>query len=160
MNIVRKIRHFVFVPSLYIWILIVQRMVSDSVHINIRRMREAAGLSQAAMADELGIGRTTYINFETGRTKVYSSVFSRFAKHFGASESEIIGASEERSDLLRQDSDFEAKRRELIKDYEGRLAGYREKCAILEARLAKSEELISSLTKTNDYLISQLHKND
>lgn len=59
-------------------------MPTDKTHTSIRRIREEAGLSQAMMADELGIGRTTYINFETGKVNLYCKTLSKFASLFRA----------------------------------------------------------------------------
>ena len=67
-----------------------ETMIKNSVHTRIRHIRESAGLSQAAMAEELGIGRTTYINFETGKTKLFSSVFSSFIKYCFIIHNEIL----------------------------------------------------------------------
>ena len=44
----------------------------DVLHTRIRDAREKAGLTQEEMADRIGIGRTTYINFENGQTNLFS----------------------------------------------------------------------------------------
>ena len=57
---------------------------------NIRRIRTSNGYSQDQMADLMDVERTTYNNFETGKTRLYSKSFSRFASVMGMSEEEII----------------------------------------------------------------------
>ncbi len=135
-------------------------MNSDSIHRQIRHIREAAGLSQAAMAEELGIGRTTYINFETGKTKLFSAVLSAFLEYFKLSESEVLASSNIDSGVLAENPNFEEMKRTLTEEYEKRLSEYQKRCTELEEKIAKDEQIIDSLTQTNRYLISQLHKND
>lgn len=135
-------------------------MTKDSVHIKIRHIRESAGLSQAAMAEELGIGRTTYINFETGKTKLFGSVFSSFIEYFNLHESEVLPFSNSTSGILEEKQNFEEMKHALIDDYEKQLNSLRDRCDALERKITKDEEIITSLTRINDYLISQLHKND
>lgn len=135
-------------------------MVKDSVHIRIRHIRESAGLSHAAMAEELGIGRTTYINFETGKTKLFGSVFSSFIEYFNLSESDVLSSLSSAPGILEEKQNFEEIKHTLIDDYEKRLDSLRDRCDALERKITKDEEIINSLTRINDYLISQLHKND
>lgn len=59
---------------------------------NIRNLRIRKGYSQDEMAELMDIERTTYNNFETGKTKLFSKSFSRFASVMGLSEEEIIFA--------------------------------------------------------------------
>ncbi len=62
----------------------------DKVHENIRRQRLRLGLSQDEMADRMGIERTTYSNFELGKTKLFSRNMSLFCKASGLSEEEVL----------------------------------------------------------------------
>lgn len=139
-------------------------MDGDNLHSYIRKLREDAGLSQGAMADELGIGRTTFINFETGRTKAFSRCMSLFADYFGKSESELVVESlglKNESGLLEEGrGDAERLRRALIDDYEQKLSVLREDRDALQKRLDDNEKFLKTLTETNAYLISQLSKND
>ena len=64
MNIMRIFRHTGTAPHAYLW-----NMMTDLIHTRIRQAREQAGFSQTGMADELGVGRTTYISFESGRNQ-------------------------------------------------------------------------------------------
>ncbi len=56
----------------------------------IRRIRLQRGYSQDEMADLMGVERSTYSNFETGKTKLFSKSMSRFAEVLGITEEEII----------------------------------------------------------------------
>ena len=85
-------------------------MPVDKTHINIRRIREHAGLSQAAIADELGIGRTTYINFETGKTNLYCKTLKKFASHFKMKEADIV-ASDREDGLLEDKHNFDEQKK-------------------------------------------------
>ena len=107
-------------------------MSRDKAHDNIRRIRKSLGLSQAAMAEDLGIGRTAYINFETGRTLLYSRNLVKFSAYTGISESSII-CSEFREDsegsLLRDEGGEQLRMKAVREDYEKRIAELQEKLA-------------------------------
>ena len=138
-------------------------MSRDKAHDNIRRIRKSLGLSQAAMAEELGIGRTAYINFETGRTLLYSRNLVKFSAYTGISESSII-CSEFREDSegsLRRDEGGEQLRMKAVReDYEKRIAELQEKLAEVDASLKHQIQVSESLIKTNEFLMGRLDKND
>ncbi len=62
----------------------------DRFHENIRRARLKKGYSQDDMADLMGIERSTYSNFELGKTKLFAKCMTRFAETLGMSEEEIL----------------------------------------------------------------------
>ena len=127
-------------------------MSRDKAHDNIRRIRKSLGLSQAAMAEELGIGRTAYINFETGRTLLYSRNLVKFSAYTGISESSII-CSEFREDsegsLLRDEGGEQLRMKAVREDYEKRIAELQEKLAEVDASLKHQIQVSESLIKTN-----------
>lgn len=130
-------------------------MGSDKLHLNIRRFREQNGFSQSSMADELGIGRTTYINFETGKTRLFCKTLARY---FGVSEEEILNGEDE---TLRDGAlALEEEKRSIIKEYEDRLAAMSEKLEAANRIIQANERTIRTLSDTNNFLLSQLHKND
>ena len=138
-------------------------MSRDKAHDNIRRIRKSLGLSQAAMAEELGIGRTAYINFETGRTLLYSRNLVKFSAYTGISESSII-CSEFREDsegsLLRDEGGEQLRMKAVREDYEKRIAELQEKLAEVDASLKHQIQVSESRIKTNEFLMGRLDKND
>ena len=138
-------------------------MSRDKAHDNTRRIRKSLGLSQAAMAEELGIGRTAYINFETGRTLLYSRNLVKFSAYTGISESSII-CSEFREDsegsLLRDEGGEQLRMKAVREDYEKRIAELQEKLAEVDASLKHQIQVSESLIKTNEFLMGRLDKND
>ncbi len=127
----------------------------DKVHTNIRKLREKAGLSQAMMAEELGVGRTTYINFETGKVRLFGKTFTRFANYFSLSEEELLSAGES-GGLLHDRKSFEDQKRAIIEDYEQRLAAMNEKLGSMNRLVEAHEMTIRTLTETNSYLMGRL----
>ena len=62
----------------------------DKLHENIRRVRIKLGYSQDEMADKMGIERSTYSNFELGKTKLLNRNMSKLSEVSGMSEEEIL----------------------------------------------------------------------
>lgn len=136
-------------------------MGSDNLHMNIRRFREQNGFSQSSMADELGIGRTTYINFETGKTRLYCKTLEKLARYFGVTEEEILRNGQD-DDLLKEtaQSSESEKLLAVIKEYETRLSAMAERLEATRKIIQSNERTIKTLSETNEFLLSQLHKND
>lgn len=69
----------------------------------IRAARESRKISQGEMAHRMGIDRSTYINFEHGRTQIISEHLPAFAEIMGISEEELIfGEPEQQSHYLHE----------------------------------------------------------
>jgi len=60
------------------------------VRNEIRRLREENGLSQAALADALGVSRQTVNSIETGRYDPSLPLAFAIARHFGTTIEEIF----------------------------------------------------------------------
>jgi putative transcriptional regulator len=60
------------------------------VRNEIRRLREEAGLSQAALADSLGVSRQTVNSLETGRYDPSLPLAFTIARHFDLTIEEIF----------------------------------------------------------------------
>lgn len=132
-------------------------MQQDFFHSNLRRARERAGLSQAELADEIGIARTTVVSLESGKTRLFNKNLQLVADHLHLSIEELLcGASAE---TLLLDEPSRAEREQALKaDYEGRIALLQEK---LEAEQRLNQALqanVDSLTRSNGYLLEQLRK--
>lgn len=134
-------------------------MVEKKILDNIKRRRESLGLSQAGIAEELGIGRTSYINFEKGKVNLFCKTLVRFSEYCNTPIQDLID-DKATGDLLKDSSDFEEQRRALIEDYEKRLSVLNDKYQAAQRIIAAHEITIKTLSETKDFLLSQLHKND
>lgn len=56
------------------------QMNDKTIRWNIRNVRTAKKLTQAEMADIMGISRQAYFNFEHGNTSIISKQISRMAE--------------------------------------------------------------------------------
>ena len=128
---------------------------ADKIHMSIRKIREEAGLSQAMMADELGIGRTTYVNFETGKINLFCKTLTKFAEHFNLHEEDILSSGLGDS-LLEERQNFEEQKKALIRDYENRLELLAERLKDLQQLILAQDQTIKTLSQTNTYLLSRL----
>ena len=132
----------------------------DKKHQNIRLFRESKGFSQTSIADELGIGRSTYINFETGKTRLYCKTLEKLAEHFGVSMESIIQGEEDEDMLHEVELSHREEKAAIIREYEDRLAELGEKLEAAYKTITAHERMIKTLSDTNDFLLSQLRKND
>ena len=57
----------------------------------IAALRKEAGLSQQAVADELGIAQQTLAHYEVGRARMPVSLLPAFAKLYGVDANELLG---------------------------------------------------------------------
>lgn len=57
---------------------------------DVRALRQAAGLSQAALAERLGVSRQTVIAIENGRYDPSLPLAIAIARHFGTTVEEIF----------------------------------------------------------------------
>lgn len=58
----------------------------------LRELRQAAGLSQAALGEALGVSRQTVIAIETGRYDPSLKLALRIARQFGQQVEEVFDA--------------------------------------------------------------------
>ena len=132
-------------------------MQQDFFHSNLRRARERAGLSQTELADEIGIARTTIVSLESGKTRLFNKNLRLIANRLHLSVEELLCGAP--ADVLLMDEPARAERENAIKtDYENRITLLQEK---LDAANRLNEALqgnIDSLTRSNQYLIEQLRK--
>lgn len=62
------------------------------MHNNLQELRTAAGLSQQACADALGITRQTVISIEKGHFDPRLSLAFRIAEYFGKRVDDVFGS--------------------------------------------------------------------
>ena len=83
-------------------------------HVNLRNYREAAGLTQLQVAERLGITKSTYCNYESGKREPDVAKIKKIAKALGISADALLetGYSEKSSAAL------SAGAMKLAKDYD------------------------------------------
>jgi transcriptional regulator with XRE-family HTH domain len=64
--------------------------VLTHVAANVRRLRQAAGLSQAALAEAAGLSRRMLVHIESGHTNISLSSLDRLAAVLGVSFVEVV----------------------------------------------------------------------
>lgn len=133
-------------------------MILDTEHILIRQAREKAGFSQTEMAEELGVGRTSYIAFETGRTKLYNKLVGKMSAQLGISPEELLFGRRPDESLLRDESAMEEWRRDIVDKYERRLTRLQEHLDSANRIIACQDAHIQTLNRSNQYLLEQLGK--
>ena len=57
----------------------------------IAELRKEQGLSQQALADQLGVPQQTYANYEVARARVPASLLPELARIFGVGVDELLG---------------------------------------------------------------------
>jgi transcriptional regulator with XRE-family HTH domain len=57
----------------------------------IAELRKEQGLSQQALADQLGIAQQTYAHYEVARARVPASMLPQLARIFGVGVDELLG---------------------------------------------------------------------
>ena len=123
-------------------------MDNNSIKQNILKIRLEHNLSQAGMADALGIARNTYRKLEKGRTRVISDYIRVIADWAGITPEEVVlgDSSESGIAMLKEERERSNDRiRELTEGYEQQLETLREKVAILEKFLLEKDDNIRSL---------------
>ena len=64
------------------------------MHETIRKLRKEKSLTQQQVADHLGIDRSTYAYYESGRTRLNIDVIIKLAQFYHVSYATIIGIPE------------------------------------------------------------------
>lgn len=78
----------------------------DKVHRRIKEIRKETGYTQQQMADMMDVERTTYINFENGKTNL-SKHLERFIEITGSSAAEIFSGGPVTDGYLQESSIFD-----------------------------------------------------
>jgi transcriptional regulator with XRE-family HTH domain len=134
--------------------------VLDELHTRIRNAREQAGFSQREMAEELGVGRTTYVNFETGRSRLFNPLLDRLAARLGMSVEELLFGERPDEQLLRDSTALEQWRRNLVSEYEQRLNLLQERLDAASRVIDAQGTTIRTLSDSNQFLMTQLSKDE
>lgn len=131
----------------------------DELHIKIRRAREQAGFSQEEMAEELGVGRTTYINFETGRTRLFNPLLENMAGRLGISVEELLYGPRPDEQLLRDNAELQ-RWRTSASELEQQNSSLQERLEAAGKVIDAQGTTIRTLSDSNQYLMEQLRKED
>ena len=132
-------------------------MQNDFFHTNLRQARELAGLSQAELADEIGVSPTTIVALESGRTRLFNKTIPLIARRLGVSVETLLCGGRVEDLLLEQPSILE-RERTLREEFERQRQVLQDK---LDAEVRLNKVLqgnVDSLTQSNQYLLSQLRK--
>lgn len=123
-------------------------MDNNSIKQNILKIRLEHNLSQAGMADALGIARNTYRKLEKGRTRVISDYIRVIADWAGITPEEVVlgDSSESGIAMLKEERERSNDRiRELTEGYEQQLEHLREKIASRDELIREKDDNIRSL---------------
>lgn len=123
-------------------------MDNNSIKQNILKIRLEHNLSQAGMADALGIARNTYRKLEKGRTRVISDYINVIADWAGITPEEVVlgDSSDSGITMLREERERSNDRiRELTEGYEQQLERLRETIASRDALLREKDDNIRNL---------------
>ena len=135
-------------------------MSYESIHTRIRQRREALGFTEAQMAEELGICRCAYVNFELGKTKLFSKTLTKFTNYLGISEEEFLLDMDADAGFLRSGKNWETEKKALVDDYESRLERKNETISELNKELSFCKELIQTLQTNNEFILSHIGRSD
>lgn len=128
-------------------------MVEKSLLYQIRKFREQLGLKQEEIADELGVSRATYANFEEGRVKIFCGTLEKMAKFAGVPVSVILYGIDLSPEYLLLESQKEKDKRKVIEQYEARIRELEEDKKNLYLMLDDARETHAMDRKTINYLI-------
>ena len=123
-------------------------MDNNSIKQNILRIRLEHNLSQAGMADALGIARNTYRKLEKGSTRVISDYIRVIANWAGITPEEVVlgDSSDSGIAMLKEERERSNDRiRELTEGYEQQIESLREKIASRDELIREKDDNIRSL---------------
>ncbi len=123
-------------------------MDNNSIKQNILRIRLEHNLSQAGMADALGIARNTYRKLEKGSTRVISDYIRVIADWAGITPEEVVlgDSSDSGIAMLKEERERSNDRiRELTEGYEQQIESLREKIASRDELIREKDDNIRSL---------------
>lgn len=137
-------------------------MDNDSVKDNIRNFRKIHQLTQAEMADKLGISRTAYRNIEMGDTRLISESIPRIADILDIrAEDLVLGYSPDKrhggkDSASRQIAEINRIHKEEVEKLTAEIARLENEIRLLQQNLDTQKEL----TRTKDEIIDMMKKLD
>lgn len=134
-------------------------MNDKTIRLNIRNIRTSKKLTQAEVADMLGISRQAYVKFEHGNTSIINRQIPKMAAVLDVTEEELMfGYKPEdfKAPSLRERSLWEEKLCVLREEKESELASKEDKISSLVALLESEKLHIRTQLKYTESLESQL----
>ena len=152
MNIVAFFRHKHSACVAYL-----ATMQNDFFHTNLRQARERAGLSQTELAESIGVGRTTIVSLETGKTRLFNKNVPKVAGRLGISLEELVCGMPAEA-LLKDELTWAERERALVAEYEQRIQALQDKLDDARRLNKALQDNVDSLTTSHNYLLEQLRK--
>ncbi len=126
---------------------------------NICRIRNSMNLTQAEMAEKLGISRQSYINLEHGKTLLVSKQLTRLSKLSGIPEEKLLFGycrSELESEGLREIEVYKQRLSVMKESYDGKVSILEEKISVLSELHESEKKHLDTQKKYSDDLEQQL----
>ena len=86
----------------------------DDFSYQLLRLRKARKLSQAALAEAVGVSRNTIGQYERGETRPSTEIAFRLARAFGVGVGEVLEGGDDRADNPGAGDPFGPERREAV----------------------------------------------
>ena len=132
-------------------------MQNDFFHTNLRQARERAGLSQTELAEGIGVGRTTIVSLETGKTRLFNKNVPKVAERLGITLEELVCGMPAEA-LLQDELSWAEREQTLIAEYEQRIQTLQDKLDDARRLNKALQDNVDSLTTSHNYLLEQLRK--
>lgn len=91
-------------------------MITETIGINIKTLREKFKMSQQELADKMNIARPVISNWEHGKTEPSSSQLLKLAKIFDVSTDQILGNTSGKQDIVVVDTSALIKRPSFVEE--------------------------------------------
>ncbi|MBO4605703.1 MAG: helix-turn-helix transcriptional regulator [Bacteroidales bacterium] len=129
-------------------------MSNSSIKKNIAKVRESLNLTQAEMADKLGISRQAYINLEHGKTAVINKQITKMAETCDMPEEKIMygySIEEVSSAMLQENEAYKEQMTALVEEKDEEISSLKEKLDVLTELIFAERQNI----KTQNHLIEE-----
>lgn len=136
----------------------IPEMDNKTVKANILKMRKSMNITQAEMAERMGISRIAYRNIEKGDTALISSSVEKIADLLDSSVEELVlgyvPVDAERHSLEEMKSDYSRRMMEMERKHQDEIRGMKNYIDSLEEKV----RLLGDLVQTKDEINALLKK--
>ena len=109
------------------------------------------------LAEGIGVGRTTIVSLETGKTRLFNKNIPKVAERLGISLEELLCGIPADA-LLRDEPSWAEREHALIEEYEQRIQILQDKLDDAYRLNKALQDNVDSLTTSHNYLLEQLRK--